>query len=204
MEKFLTDAMTYSEYRRLIDHLAEAGDTTGPEKTESRINYTRLNRQRMARLEKTIVLDATVKRAGAQNKRAIIWLILTESWCGDAAQNIPFIEKIAAESGIIETLYLLRDENLELMDRYLENASRSIPKLIALDRDTLEVLGTWGSRPEVLKEYFSELKERGLGKSEIGELLQRWYNADKGRSLQKEFYDLIHQWGAMEGAVVTA
>ena len=204
MEKFLTDAMTYSEYRRLIDHLAEAGDTTVPEKTESRINYTRLNRQRMARLEKTIVLDATVKRAGAQNKRAMIWLILTESWCGDAAQNIPFIEKIAAESGIIETLYLLRDENLELMDRYLENASRSIPKLIALDRDTLEVLGTWGSRPEVLKEYFSELKERGLGKSEIGELLQRWYNADKGRSLQKEFYDLIHQWGAMEGAVVTA
>ena len=59
-----------------------------------------------------------------------IWLILTEAWCGDAAQNIPTIEKIARENDRIKTLYLLRDENLELMDKYLTGGARAIPKLI--------------------------------------------------------------------------
>lgn len=201
MENYLNDSMSFGEFRSLIDQLAEAEDTTGREKSDSRIHYTKLNRRRMARLERTVVLNETIKRAAAQNKRAMIWLVITESWCGDAAQNIPIIEKIAAESDIIKTRYLLRDENLELMDRFLENGSRSIPKLIALDRDTLEVLGTWGSRPAALKEYFLELKGKGLERSEIGELLQRWYNEDKGRSLQKDFSELIPSWGLRKNAV---
>ena len=61
----------------------------------------------------------------------MIWLIITEGWCGDAAQCIPTIEKIAAESKNIETHYVLRDENLDLIDEYLTNNARSIPKLIA-------------------------------------------------------------------------
>lgn len=80
-------------------------------------------------------------------------LIITESWCGDAAQNVPVLEKIAAESDMIETRYILRDENLDLMDPFLENGSRSIPKLFALDRTNLKVLGAWGSRPLPLKKY---------------------------------------------------
>ena len=201
MENYLRESMGFGEFRSLVDQLAEAKDTTGPEKSDSRINYTKLNRRRMSRLEKTVVLNETARRAAAQNKRPMIWLVITESWCGDAAQNIPVIEKIAAESDIIETRYLLRDENLELMDRFLENGSRSIPRLIALDRDSLEVLGTWGSRPAALKEYFLELKGQGLDKSEMGELLQRWYNEDKGRSLQKDFSELIPQWGLRMVAV---
>ena len=186
--------MSYDEYLNQIDRLINSGDTTGPEKSESRISYTKLNRQRMARLDKTITLNEAVRQAAAQNGTQMIWLVITESWCGDAAQNIPIIEKIAAESDIIETRYILRDENLELMDRFLENGARSIPRLIVLDRNGLEILGTWGSRPSVLKEYYTKMKSQGLEKAEIGELLQRWYNEDKGRSLQNEFYELINRW----------
>lgn len=194
MEKYLNNSLSFSEYRGLLNRLALEGGTTGAERSESRINYTRLNRQRMARLEKTIVLNNAVRQAAAQNRRRMIWLILTEAWCGDAAQNLPIIEKIAAESDIIETRYILRDENLELMDRFLENGARSIPRLIAMDRDSLEILGSWGPRPAVLKEYYLRLRSQGLEKLEIGELLQRWYNEDKGQSLQKEFETLIHDW----------
>ena len=200
MEKYLKNSLSFVEYRDLLDRLAIAGDTTGGEKSETRISYTKLNRQRMARLDKTARLDSGVRQAGVQNRRRMIWLVITESWCGDAAQNIPIIEKIAAESDIIETRYILRDENLELMDRFLENGSRSIPRLIALDRDSLEILGTWGSRPAALKEYYLQLKTQGLEKAEIGELLQRWYNEDKGRSLQGEFQELIHAWSSGERA----
>jgi hypothetical protein len=195
VEKYLKSSVGYDEYLKQIDRLIKSGDTTGREKSESRISYTKLNRQRMARLDKTIVLSEAVKQVAAQNSTQMIWLVITESWCGDAAQNIPIIEKIAAESDIIETRYILRDENLELMDRFLENGARSIPRLIALDRGSMEILGTWGSRPAALKEYYFRLTSQGLEKAEIGELLQRWYNDDKGRSLQGEFYELINLWG---------
>ncbi|MGH7783205.1 MAG: thioredoxin family protein, partial [Candidatus Binatia bacterium] len=107
------------------------------------------------------------------------------------AQNIPIIEKIAAQSVSIETRYILRDENLELMDQFLTNDARSIPKLIALDSENHEVVGSWGSRPGPAQNLFYELKEKGIEKPLIMEDLQRWYNADRGHSIQKELAEFI-------------
>ena len=202
VEKYILKAFTYDEYRNLVDKLVNEGDTTGPEKSASRIDYTKLNRQRMARLDKTVVLSEPVRMAAALNTRPMYWLIITESWCGDAAQNIPVIEKIAAESGIIETRYILRDENLELMDGFLENGARAIPKLVAMDRKSFEVISTWGSRPEALKELYAKIKAQGSDKAVISEALQRWYNTDKGGSLQSEFCELIKSWSRTTSAVV--
>jgi hypothetical protein len=164
------------------------------------VSFTRLNRQRMNRLEKTVGLGSEAIAAAKNNARKQIWLIITEAWCGDAAQNIPVIEKIAAESDIIDTRYILRDENLELMDQFLTHGARSIPKLIALDAETLEVLGDWGARPEPAQKLFFELKERGLEKPLILENMQRWYNDDKGRTIQAEFVGLINRWGGRKTA----
>jgi hypothetical protein len=191
MEKFINASITFAEYIRLIDDLLAVGRTTGPKQSDAMFNYGKLNRQRMHRLEKTIVLNEAVKAAAQNLDRKVIWLILTEGWCGDAAQNIPVIEKIAAESVNIETRYLLRDENLELMDRFLTDGARAIPKLIALDADTLKVLGTWGSRPKAAQDLFDELRARGLEKPLIMENLQRWYNTDKNQSIQAEFVELL-------------
>ena len=124
----------------------------------------------------------------------MIWLIITEGWCGDAAQNIPIIEKIAAESEHIETRYVLRDENLELMDAYLTNNARSIPKLIALDAETLAEIGTWGPRPKIAMDYFYEMRESKLEKPQMMENLQRWYNSDKNQAIQDEFESLFDNW----------
>ncbi len=51
--------------------------------------------------------------------RRIRMVCLTEFWCGDAAQNLPFIQLLAENSPWSEIRYLFRDENTELMDRYL-------------------------------------------------------------------------------------
>ena len=191
MEKYLERAVSFPQYIKLIDELLAEGKTTGKNQSEAMLNYGKLNRQRMSRLGKTIELGDAVKDATKNVGRKQIWLIITEGWCGDAAQNVPVIEKIAAESDKIETLYILRDENLDLMDQFLTKGARAIPKLIVLDAETLEVLGTWGSRPAPAQESFFSLKNSGVEKAEISEKLQRWYNEDQGRSLQFEFVELI-------------
>ena len=191
MKKYLDASMSFGEFRGLIERLVEEGKTTGPKQSEAMANFTRLNLQRMSRLEKTTTVEPEVTAAIRVDQRAQVWLIITEAWCGDAAQNIPIIEKIAAESDIIETRYILRDENPELIDRFLTFGARSIPKLIALDADSHEVLWTWGARPKAAQDLYVSLHEEGAEKSAIMERLQRWYNEDKGRSIQAEFVGLL-------------
>ncbi len=203
MKNYLEKSMTYAEYIKLIDDLLLDGKTTGTNQSDAMFNYGKLNRQRMQRLEKTVLINESLKETAQNTARRQIWLIITEGWCGDAAQNIPIIEKIAAESENIETRYILRDENLELMDAYLTNNARSIPKLIALDAETLEELGIWGPRPQAAMDLFIEMRSRGLEKPLMMENLQRWYIADKNVSIQTEFENLLNEWTSAKKSAAT-
>ncbi|MEH7176776.1 thioredoxin family protein [Neobacillus vireti] len=82
----------------------------------------------------------------SKNLRAIV---LTEDWCGDALLNNPVLLRIAEAAGM-EVRFVLRDQNLELMDQYLTNGtSRAIPIFIFIDQEGNEV-GVWGPRaPEI-------------------------------------------------------
>ena len=202
MKQYLEKAISYAEYRSLIERLAEAGRTTGPNQSDALANFTRLNFKRMERLDKTIEIGNEVGSIMRANRVQQIWLVITEAWCGDAAQNIPIIEKIAAESGIIQTRFILRDENPELNDRFLTYGARSIPKLIALDAESHEVLWTWGARPKAAQDLFVTSHEQGAEKSAIMEQLQRWYNEDKGRSIQAEFVGLLTGKNDLRAAAV--
>lgn len=204
MKEYIERSMTYAEYIKLIDDLLLDGKTTGPNQSEAMYGYGKLNRHRMHRLEKTVEIGDALKEKISGVSRKMIWLVLTEGWCGDAAQNVPIIEKIAALSPNIETRYLLRDENSELMDRYLTNEARSIPKLIALDAETLEEVGTWGPRPQPAMELFYALRAEGQEKPLLMENMQRWYTEDKNQTIQKEFEELIADWAKTTGARFTA
>ncbi|PPA68964.1 thioredoxin family protein [Jeotgalibacillus proteolyticus] len=90
----------------------------------------------------------------ARNIRA---LVLTEDWCGDAMMNNPVLLALANESNI-KVRFLLRDSNLELMDRYLTNGTaRSIPIFIFIDEDGSEI-GKWGPRAQKVQEFVDESK----------------------------------------------
>lgn len=195
--------MSFTEYIGLIDELLLEGKTTGPKQTEGRVYFSKLNRQRMRRLEKTVVLNESISEKAKNTARKMFWLIVTEGWCGDSAQNVPVIEKIAAESSNIETRYILRDENPELMDAYLTNNARSIPKLIAIDAETFEEIGTWGPRPQPATEYFYEQRAAGTEDATIKENIQRWYLADKEQTIRKEFEELLSDWGKQKETAAT-
>lgn len=194
IKEYLDRSMSFSEYLGLIDSLLADGKTTGPNQSEAMTNYARLNRQRMSRIGKTLELEPEIVNEVAALLVDMTWLVITEGWCGDAAQNIPVIEKLAAANHGIETRYILRDENPELMDQFLTAGARSIPKLIGVDNVTDAVLGTWGPRPEAAQAYFREMKAAGVEKPLINENMQRWYLADRGRSLQFEIAELLSGW----------
>ncbi len=200
MREFIEKAMSFADYESMIDGLLAEGKTTGPVQSDEMYLYAKLNRQRMSRLEKTVELAPEAADMVARLDTDQYWLVITEGWCGDAAQNIPVIEKLASANDGIETRYLLRDEHPELIDQFLTNGARSIPVLIAVDKRTSRVLGRWGSRPKAAQDLFMQLKSLGLEKPEINEKLQRWYNEDRGRSLQIEIAELAKGWAAKRSA----
>ncbi len=194
---YLEKALPYESYVRMMDDLLAQGKTTGPNQSEAYIHYTQLSQQRMHRLEKTTILIPAVKDAMLSVVRPQTWLILTEAWCGDAAQSLPVIQALAQLNPLVTLRLLLRDENLELMDQYLTNGiSRSIPKLIAVDSVTREELFTWGPRPTALQELFMKMKSEGIPHDHMVEEFQHWYNKDRTTAIQTEVAGLAAQFGA--------
>lgn len=184
---------TYSEYRELVRFEFENGRNTGPEQSESLLGYTDLNLHRMKRLDKTIELDAELRRQLSELQCPVKWLVLTEGWCGDASQNLPILNKMAEASANIELRILLRDEHLDLMDQYLTNGARAIPKLIIMDGN-LNQIGTWGPRPSVVQEMVLENKRIGkVPYSEFSKVVQKWYATDKGNTLEMEMMSILNQ-----------
>ncbi|UOQ98121.1 thioredoxin family protein [Hymenobacter sp. 5317J-9] len=188
----LNSAYSYASYRQLINELMADNRTTGTNQTEQIVQYARLNIQRMQRLDKTIELLPEVRKALDNLSEGYEWLVITEGWCGDAAQIVPVLEAVAqASQGKIATRYVLRDENLDLMDRYLTNGGRSIPKLVVLHTDTLTEAATWGPRPAPAQELFVRLKQEGVSYEDFATQLHSWYAKDRTRSTQRELLELL-------------
>ncbi|OON70983.1 thioredoxin family protein [Hymenobacter sp. CRA2] len=190
----LAGAYTYTSYRQMIDELLAQGRTTGQNQSEALLHYAKLNEQRMSRIDKTIQLLPEVQAELQRLQGRYVWLVLTEGWCGDAAQIVPALEAIAqASQGKLTSHYLLRDENLDLMDRYLTGGGRSIPKLIILQADTLTEVATWGPRPAPAQELFQSLKDQQVPYEEFVTQLHGWYAKDKTRSTQQEILGLLQR-----------
>lgn len=191
----INEALNYQEYRQLVDRVLAEGKTTGPNQSEALTNYTKINVQRMKRWDKVTQIREDLQELIAKVDRKMLWIVLTEGWCGDAAQNIPVIMKMAELNPNIEVKFLLRDENLEVMDAYLTNGGRSIPKLIALDAESLEELGTWGPRPAPVQEMVMEHKKNPQESyAEFSEKIHKWYAKDKAQTVQNEFVVALQVW----------
>jgi len=191
IEKSLQNTYTYQEYRDLVSNLLAEGKSTGPNQSEDLTNYSMLNDRRMKRLDKTIKISEETRQKVQALKETQTWLVLTEGWCGDAAQNLPVLNKIAELNENINMKFILRDENLELMDLFLTNGGRSIPKLIALDKNN-NVLKTWGPRPSFANRMVAEYKAKnGNLDAQLKQDLQVWYNKDKGKSTQEDFIAFV-------------
>jgi hypothetical protein len=187
IEKSLSNSFNYAEYRNHATNLILAEQVTGNEQSEDLLHYAQLNEVRMNRLEKTIQITEEVKNVIADIKKEQIWLVITESWCGDAAQILPIIYKMSQLSESVYMRIVLRDDNEDLMNKFLTNGGKAIPKLVFVEKESMEVLGDFGPRPTAATKLVSDYKaEFGIIDATIKSNLQKWYLQDKGISTQNE------------------
>lgn len=192
-KELLDQAMSYDAYVALIDKLLLEGKSTSGDQEESTLEYTRLNQQRTKKWNKIVNVTGSLTVALEKLPHEMIWLVLTEGWCGDAAQNLPVINKMANVSEKIELKILLRDQHLDLMDAYLTNGARAIPKLIILRKSDLKELAVWGPRPAPLQKMMHDYKSNGADPAiDIYQQMHLWYSRDKGETLQSEFLSLLN------------
>ena len=188
----LRNTLSYSDYRSLVSKYVSEGSNSGPQKTDALAQYTLLNDSRMRRLDKTTIIPSEIKQAFENFRGNQTWLVLTESWCGDAAQSMPMMNALTELTPNIEFRVAHRDENLVLMNFFLTNGTLSIPKLIVLDNETQEVVGDWGPRPSVATQMVEKYKEdNGTLTPEFKSDLQVWYNKDKGQNIAADLARLI-------------
>ena len=180
----LPKAISYEAFEHLIDRLLLEGKTTGEDQSEFMVSLTKLNRQRMKRIDNTLEFTPEQLAPFEQIAKGQLWLVISEAWCADGAQIVPVLAKIAQSNPLIDLKIVLRDENPDLMNQYLTNGGKAIPILIIADAQSLEVLHVWGPRPKVATQMVEAYKkEHGKLTPEFKEDLQKWYNQDKGQSI---------------------
>lgn len=194
----MAKSYTYSEYKVLFENLVEAQTSTGNNPSEDLIKYTKLNWSRAKRGDKTFVALPETQLFLNNLKKSFKLLIITEPWCGDAAQVVPAIAGIAKESSLLDVEIVLRDENDDLMSRYLTNGGKAIPIVVIIEKDTGKELGSWGPRPAKAQDqvlaYKAKPETERESYFEFVQNMQKWYNKDKTASIQKEFIQKLKNY----------
>ena len=192
-EQVIQKGFSYSEFVEFTEKLVEEKSTTGANQSEAYLDYTRMCLQRMNRWNKTAKVSAKMTHLMESIQESQIWLIITEAWCGDGAQSIPYLAKLVELNPKIKLRIIMRDEYPEIMDAYLTNGARSIPKLVAFSEDLKVELFTWGPKPLYLMNRHKEYKHdsKGLSYSGFLEEIHLWYAKNKNQDLEAELFPLI-------------
>jgi thiol-disulfide isomerase/thioredoxin len=183
----------YTSYRNKIDALLAEGKVTGAKQSEALVEFTKLNNQRMNRIDKTVALLPDLQNRIAGTSRKMQWVMLAQGWCGDCAQLVPVFGKIAdASQGKIELTIVNPDERNDLMERFSTNGTRSVPKVAILDADNGELIGVWGPRPKPAQEIMLKWKATNgaMSKDDFEKELHTWYAKDKTLTTQSELAEM--------------
>lgn len=192
IDVFNMEGMSYTEYRTLLDELLTEGKTTGVDQSEELVGYAKLNVQRMKRLDKTVMLTEELIRSVKGLNHSVKLLVITEGWCGDAAQILPVFNKIAESfPKKVAIKYILRDQHLTLTDQFLTNGGRAIPIVLVLNEKGDKVTQKWGPRPVELQELLAQWKSETTDMMILHEQLHGWYAKDKTQATQHSIIALF-------------
>jgi len=110
------------------------------------------NRERFEENERRVELRPDDVAAFRDLPRPLRVLVLAEDWCGDVIANLPVVGRLAEASGKLDLRVFLRDQNDDLMQRWLNQGKyKSIPVVVFYDEGFRE-LGHWIERPASVTE----------------------------------------------------
>jgi len=193
LESGMHGSMTYADYRQMGIALHAEGRTTGPNQSADLVSYAKMNEQRMHRLDKTVTIVPELTAVLKAISSPQTWIVITEDWCGDAAQNVPALAKMAAINPLINLRLILRDENPQIMQHFLTNGGTSIPVFIVLN-ETNQLLAHWAPRPAPAQKMLIDWKKAPEPKMSFADFateLHKWYAHDKTVTLQAEMLSLF-------------
>ena len=148
-------------------------------------HYSRYNWDRMNRAEAAYTASDGLRETMSTLPENLVWMVITENWCTDAAYGLPVFRAAAAAHGNSDLRFLLRDTNLDVMERYLIGGARSIPVLAVFTADGEELL-RWGSKPQALADHLEKLKAEGADGRAISAASVAWYENDGWLEIERE------------------
>ena len=185
LDRLHDDGLSYDEYRtRWREQKNTSPDDNDPDERRL-LHFLNYNWERQAHVHEAHTPSDDLQEAVAEIGEPQRWMVLTEPWCGDSAFLLPVVAETAALSDDISLRILLRDDHLDVMDQYLTDGSRSIPKLAVFSDDGKELF-TWGPRPEGARERFAELREAYDDKMEMVKKLVAYYEDGGWREADEE------------------
>jgi thiol-disulfide isomerase/thioredoxin len=188
LDKIPHGGYTYDEFVENLRIKVEMPDSD--DQASSLSQYLPLNLRRMRRIQQTFRPMPSTQYELMQLRQPQLWMVITEDWCGDSAQTLPIIAKLAGIAPGVELRIIERDTYPDIMDKYLTNGGRSIPILVAFDPDGNEIF-KWGPRPAEAASLVREARDRGETLAEYGKRLHAWYAEDAGRTTEREILDLL-------------
>ena len=191
LTEYINKGLSYEDYiTRVEDDLENEIENDDPKEY---VQYYALGLQRMNRIFKTFKLNPAEETRVKSTSNNLKLLIITEGWCGDASQILPVVEKLT-NALQVSTHYVLRDENLELMEKYKTNGAASIPIIIGVNEENEEAF-RFGPRPQAGMEMLARFKSNPdtYSADDFHEDLQKYYNNNKGEDIGNEILDLIDE-----------
>jgi len=195
IKTILNNSFSYKEYYEEVEQMVNAGRTSGSVQSEAMINYTKLNFKRMKRLTKTSSVNHELIELIDNTEIKMHWIILTEAWCGDAAQNIPYIAQLAESCRNVTLSLVYRDKHPKLMSYYLTNGTKSIPKLVVFDED-YQPIASWGPRPAEVQKMVMDYKNQLDPKPNFDDFaasIHKWYSENKNSRLEQELFAIFRK-----------
>lgn len=191
----VSQSLSWQEYTLHIERLATAVEKPTPYNNEKTLQYTLRNYENTKRVLSYISISQKLYNRMLEIKRQQLWLVISEPWCGDVSHVLPVLYAIASCSELVTFRLLLRDANSDIMNHFLTEGSESIPKLLVLDEASLQLLGTWGPRPQALQQIAVQYRNNSnIPFRDKVKFIHQWYDADKSMSIQEELLEQVRDW----------
>lgn len=148
-------------------------------------HYSRYNWERMERVQSLYQPSGGLRNAASTHSGHQTWLFLTENWCADAAYSLPVVKAAAEAQGDADLRFLMRDTNLDVMERYLTGTARSIPVLVVFDSHGKELV-RWGPKPKALAAHRADLIAQGADGRAVSAGSIAWYDDEGWLAVEEE------------------
>jgi Thioredoxin len=177
-------------YQKSVDTL-QANIATNTESDTKQLEYITNNFNTVKTILKTYEPSASM-RAITNKLQEIDVYIIMENWCGSSASNVPFVVKILNTIKGAKIHIVPRDANEDFMNLYLSDGKKSIPIVVAFDKNGNELF-KWGSSTAAQSEYAKKLQAQNMEFPDFINAMKKWFLENNAEAIEADFLSLLKQ-----------